>query len=60
MFQHNTFRVFRLTHYVVTCDVDRDVSTAYCSLGDPLSHGSPVVVVVVVVVGKFPTLIWLF
>ena len=56
MFQHNTFRVFRLTHHVVTCDVDRDVSTAYCSLGDPLSHGSPVVVVV----GKFPTLIWLF
>ena len=46
-----------MTHYVVTCDVDRDVSTAYCSLGDPLSHGSPVVVVVV---GKFPTLIWLF
>ena len=58
VFQHNTFRVFRLTHHVVTCDVDRDVSTAYCSLGDPLSHGSPVVVVVVV--GKFPTLIWLF
>ena len=51
VFQHNTFRIFRLTHHVVTCDVDRDVSTAYCSLGDLLSHGSPVVVVVFFIVG---------
>ena len=27
---NNKSSVFRLSHDVVTCDVDRDVSTAYC------------------------------